>query len=151
MSLRSSTILYFSADSLNCAKFPSLKCAHNFLWLNPTGHSKFHNTSNHPPPATDSGRTARTPLYSSVQAVPPYSLSLFFLFRTGEPAKAGTCARDRRALQQLALNVHVNHSDLTWPDLTWSNSNCSTHGVTSVRVHRREEGPPRAFFVGSLV
>ena len=30
----------------------------------------------------------------------------------------GTCARDRRALQQqLALNVHVKHSDLTWPDL----------------------------------
>ena len=33
-------------------------------------------------------------------------------------AKAGTCARDRRAPQQLALNVHVKHSDLTWPDLT---------------------------------
>ena len=27
--------------------------------------------------------------------------------------KAGTCARDRRALQQLALNVHVKHTDLT--------------------------------------
>ena len=25
----------------------------------------------------------------------------------------GTCARDRRALQQLALNVHIKHSDLT--------------------------------------
>ena len=25
----------------------------------------------------------------------------------------GTCARDRRVLQQLALNVHVKHSDLT--------------------------------------
>ena len=35
------------------------------------------------------------------------------LSRTKEPAKAGTCARDRRALQQLALNVHVKHSDLT--------------------------------------
>ena len=32
--------------------------------------------------------------------------------------KAGTCARDRRALQQLALNVHVKHSDLTGWD--WS-------------------------------
>ena len=31
-----------------------------------------------PPPATDSSRTARTPLYPSVQAVPPYSLPLFF-------------------------------------------------------------------------
>ena len=27
-------------------------------------------TINHPPPATDSGRTARTPLYPPVQAVP---------------------------------------------------------------------------------
>ena len=26
-----------------------------------------------------------------------------------------SCTRDRRALQQLALNVHVKHSDLTWP------------------------------------
>ena len=29
------------------------------------------------------------------------------------PVPAGTCARNRRALQQLALNVHVKHSDLT--------------------------------------
>ena len=35
------------------------------------------------------------------------------LSRTEEPAKAGTCARDRRALQRLALGVHVKHSDLT--------------------------------------
>ena len=28
-------------------------------------------------------------------------------------AKAGTCARDRRALQQIAMNVHVKHFDLT--------------------------------------
>ena len=27
--------------------------------------------------------------------------------------KVGTCARDRRVLQQLALNVHIKHSDLT--------------------------------------
>ena len=53
--------------------------AHLFLfWLNPTGHSHFHNTS--------------------------YSL-----------VPAGTCARDKCAHQQLALNVHVKHSDLTWP------------------------------------
>ena len=93
ISLRSSTILYFSADRLNCAKFPSLECAHISLWLNPMGHSKFHNTSKHPPPATDSGRTARTPLYLPVQAVPftPYP----------------------QQLQQLALNVHVKHSVLT--------------------------------------
>ena len=28
-------------------------------------------------------------------------------------AKAGTCARDRRALQQHALNVYIKNSDLT--------------------------------------
>ena len=38
---------------------------------------------------------------------------VFFLSQTEEPAKTGACARDRRALQQLALNVHVKHSDLT--------------------------------------
>ena len=38
-----------------------------------------------------------------------------FLSQTEEPTKAGTRTRDRRALQQLALNVHVKHSDLTWP------------------------------------
>ena len=36
---------------------------------------------------------------------------------TEELAKASTCARDRRALQQLALNVHVQHSDMAWPDV----------------------------------
>ena len=55
----------------------------------------------HPPSATDSGRTARTPLYPSVHAVPPYHLPLF------------SPVPDRRALQQLALNVHVKHSDPT--------------------------------------
>ena len=44
--------------------------------------------------------------------LPPPTFS-FFLFRTEELAKASTCARDRRVLQELALNVHVKHSDLT--------------------------------------
>ena len=79
------------------------------------GDSKFHNTSKHTLPATDSGRTARTPLYLPVQAValpllPPHP---FFLSRTKKQVKTGTCAPDRRALHQLALNVHVKHSDLT--------------------------------------
>ena len=43
--------------------------------------------------------------------LPPHPF--FFLSRTEEPAKAGTCARDKRAIQQLALNVHVKQSDLT--------------------------------------
>ena len=33
--------------------------------------------------------------------------------RTEKPGKADTCARDRRALQQLPVNVHVKLSDLT--------------------------------------
>ena len=40
-------------------------------------------------------------------------LILLSLSRTEEPAKAGTCARDRRALQQFDLNAHVKHFDLT--------------------------------------
>ena len=61
------------------------------------------------PLATDSGRTACTSLYPPVKA-------FFFLSRTEEPVKASTCAHDRRALQQLALNVHVKQSDLTYMD-----------------------------------
>ena len=41
--------------------------------------------------------------------VPPF----FSLSRTEEPAKASTSARDRHALQHLALNAHIKHSDLT--------------------------------------
>ena len=40
------------------------------------------------------------------------------------PPPLGTCARDRRALQQFALNVHVKHSDLTWPDIFYTYSIC---------------------------
>ena len=45
-------------------------------------------------------------------SVGPYKLvrsHIGVLSRTEEPAKPGTCARDRRALQQLALNMHVKH------------------------------------------
>ena len=78
--------------------------AHIFLLLNPTGHSKFHNTSNHPPPTTDSGRTAHTPLYPPMQAVPPYSPHF-------------TCPS---LLWMCTLNT------LTWPDLQLLNSLKST-------------------------
>ena len=57
--------------------------------------------------------TAYTPLYPPVQEVFPLLPPPFFLSRTEELAKAGTCARDMRALQQHALNVYVKHSDLT--------------------------------------
>ena len=63
---------------------------------------------------------------------PPF----FSLSRTKEPAKVGTCAHERRALQQLALNVHVKHSDLTWPDLTNVppvNTDCSKYRVKLLR------------------
>ena len=56
-------------------------------------------------------------LYSLVPAsaggLPLLPPPFFFLSRTDEPAKDGTCAHDRCALPQLALNVHVKHSDLT--------------------------------------
>ena len=42
-------------------------------------------------------------------------LLIGFLSWTEELAKAGSCAHDRCALQQLALNVHVKHSDLNLP------------------------------------
>ena len=42
-----------------------------------------------------------------------YKIFLLQSSRTEETAKAGTCAQDRRALQQLALNVHIKLSDLT--------------------------------------
>ena len=42
-----------------------------------------------------------------------YIDTVHLLSWTEELAKAGTCAHDRRALQQLDLNVHVKHSDLT--------------------------------------
>ena len=115
ISLRSSTILYFSADRPNCSKFPTLKCAHIYLWRE---HSKFHNTSNHPPPATDSGRTARTPLYPPMKTVPHTpspSPPLFFLSRTEEPVPVlVTDMRYNSLLWIRTLNT------LTWPDLTWS-------------------------------
>ena len=46
-------LILILANRPNCANIPSLKCAHFIFWINPTGLSKFHNTSNHPPPATD--------------------------------------------------------------------------------------------------
>ena len=84
-------------------------CTHISFWLNPTGHSKFHNTSNiiHllPTPVrllvlscTRQGRQPHPP-------PPPYSPPPFFFFFF------------YMCLWLLALNVHIKHSDLTWPDL----------------------------------
>ena len=48
--------------------------------------------------------------------------------------KVGTCAHDKRALQQLALNVHVKYSDLTWPDLRSILTNEITWDISCVFV-----------------
>ena len=73
-------------------------------------------------PQTPPGRTACTLSYPPVHAVPPYSPPPFFpLSRTEEPANAGTRARDRRALQQLALNVHVEPNFQKYKDTNGMN------------------------------
>ena len=69
-----------------------------------------------PPPATDFGRTARTPLYPPVQAVHPYSLPLFF-----------SCPGQRNQWKPVSVPVTGVHyhsllwmctlNTLTWPDL----------------------------------
>ena len=74
------------------------------------------------------GQTIRNGL-NAVHLHARYSLS-----RTEEPAKAGTCSRDRRALQQLALNVHVKHSDLTRPP-RWSRV---VHMLTNPHIRNRD-------------
>ena len=85
--------------------------AHIFLfWLNPTGHSKFYNTSKRPPipvgllvlPCT---RQCRRPT--------PYSLPPFFPIPDRATGEGRYCARNRGALQHLALNTNIKHSDLT--------------------------------------
>ena len=99
--------LYFSANRPNCANISLIE------WLNPRGHSKFHNTWNHL-------RLVPIPFGLLVLPCTPQCRRFLLLpppFFSPLPAKASTCARDRRALHQLALNVHVKHSDLTWPDL----------------------------------
>ena len=74
---------------------------------------------NHPPPATNSIRTARTPLYPPVQVVPPYSLPLLFFSCPGQ--------RNRwRPVNVPVTDVCYNSlfwmctlNTLTWPYLIW--------------------------------
>ena len=110
--LRSSTTLFWQTVQI------ATKFLHIPFWLNPMRHSKFHNTLNTlrllPTsvgllglPCTCQHRRFPSPLFfpqSRRRSVP--------LPVTEEPAKVGTFTRDRRALQQLALNVHVKHSYL---------------------------------------
>ena len=51
-------------------------------------------------------------LYDIEHMIKDHRDSQRFLSQTEDPSKAGTCARDRRALQLLDLNVHITHSDL---------------------------------------
>ena len=107
ISLCCSTNLY-SADRLNCAKFPSLKCAHIFLWLNLTLHSKFHNTSN----------TSLLPIPVGLLVLPctrqcrrsPITPSPLF---SVPDRGTGEGVRYNSLLRMCTLNT------LTWPDLTW--------------------------------
>ena len=66
-----------------------------------------------PPPACYRFRSDR--LYRPVQSYspPPLTPPPFFFFPCPRQRSTCTCACDRRALQQLALNVRVKHSDLT--------------------------------------
>ena len=110
-------IINFSADRPNCAKFPSLKCAHIYFWLNPTGHSKFHNTSNHPPPATDSGWSARTPLFPPVQAVPHYSLPPPFFSCPGQRNRRKPVPVPVTSVRYNSLLWMCTLNTLTWPHI----------------------------------
>ena len=100
-------------------------------------HSKFHTTSNHFPPTTDSSRTARTPLYPPVQAVPPYSLPPSFLSYLWQRNR-------RRSVPVPVTGVHYNSllwmcmsNTLTWPDLTWPDLvYCSSVGELYFKVEK---------------
>ena len=85
----------------------------------PRQQDKLHNTSNHPPPANDSGRTARTPLYPPVQTAPLTPSPLFSCpgqsnRRRPVPVPV-TGVRYNSLLWMCTLNT------LTWPDLNVSN------------------------------
>ena len=108
--------IYFWANRQNCAKLPSLKCTHICLWLNPTGHSKFHNTSNHPPPATDSGRTAHTPLYQPVQVVPQYFPAPLFFSCPGQRNQRRPVPVPMTGVCYKSLLWMCTLNTLTWPD-----------------------------------
>ena len=102
----------FGGRSKIAPNFLHLKCAHIPFWLNPTGHSKFHNT------LTPSAcyRPRSDCLYSLVPASTggsPSSLPLSFPIVGRHLCPWPACATTA------FLNVHVKRSDLTWPDLTW--------------------------------
>ena len=64
--------------------------------------------------------TRTTTRLSSTSLTPlrrPVWISTWYVCKpTDDPVPdRGTCAHDRRALQQIAVNVHVKHSDLTRP------------------------------------
>ena len=63
-------------------------------------------------PGTDSGRTAHTPLYPPVQAVPLTSSPLFFFC----PGQRNLCLWQVCAITACS-ECAVKHSDLTWPEV----------------------------------
>ena len=91
---------YFSADRLNCAKISIIEMRTYFSF-----GLILRDIPNSITPQT------------TLRLLPiPVGLLVLPCTHQCRRSPSATCARDRRALQQLALNVHVKHSDLTWPD-----------------------------------
>ena len=97
--------------------------AHIFLfWLNHTGHSKFHNTSKNPPPATDPSKTACHPLYPPVQVVPPLLPPPLFFHSSGQRNRWRPVPLPVTDVRYNSLLLMCTLNTLTWPDLTEVNS-----------------------------
>ena len=124
----------FRMEQLACREVRSVKWLVGSWWLS---HGQYLQPSispltiHHwcPPPATDPGRTDCTPLYPPVQAVPLYSLNLYFSY----PGQRNwrrmarvpvTSVRYNTLLWICTLNT-LTWRELTWPDLTWPDHWCS--------------------------
>ena len=105
--------LVYGMVHINCTKFLSFKCAYISLWLNPMGHSKLHSTLNTLHLLPTLVRLFVLPCtHQCRRSPPPFISSPFFSLSQTEEL-----ACDRHVPHQLALNVHLKHSDLTSPTL----------------------------------
>ena len=130
----------FLADRPLCTKFPKLKCAHILFWLNPTGHSKFHNiitTLCLLPIFSDC-------LYFLVPASagdpppppPPYPLPLFF-----PVPDRGWQACSTSLLWMCTLNTQIRSSTVTSPDGSVVKSSATgLEGIGFVSWYRLQSG-----------
>ena len=85
-------LLIGKSSPCGCSGFPLSLSDWSFTTYLMPYNCKCVNCIIHLPPATDSSRTVRTPLYPPVQAVPPYSPPPF-IFPVPDRG-AGMCARD---------------------------------------------------------